>query len=206
MLKKYIFFLVLIIYLSVSCSKREFNKKVLIGIWSVDSVYTKYEFNRGLFMSNLLLFEDNKIDFPQSAYESYLKTTLYCKKKNWDFLYSDTLGYFITYWGNCNTLDTAFIRFINDSNIRQLRCELKFKHAIYYARKGLAFYEAEREVYRKLETLSKVLSFDDIHSDPFEGMEDTFNRFTQQSADERNELQNISNKNEKLLPAKEIIP
>ena len=56
----------IVVLLLISCNGKEFHKDVLIGIWSIDSVYYNNKFNNGLFFSNGLIFEKDKIIFPNS--------------------------------------------------------------------------------------------------------------------------------------------
>jgi len=160
-----------------SCVKKEFKKDVLNGIWSLDSVYCNYEYNNRLFRSNLMEFDNDKILFPRSMDENYMKTITFCKKKKWDFFYSDSLGFYLTYSKDCINLDTAYVRFINDKNIKQLRFELKFKHVVFFGRKGLTYYPKEKDLFSKLEMLSKPNSFENIH--PEIEVVNSYNRFTQ---------------------------
>jgi hypothetical protein len=162
-----------------SCVKKEFKKDVLNGIWSLDSVYCNNEYNNRLFRSNLMEFDNDKIRFPRSVDENYMKTITFCKKKKWNFFYADSLGFYLTYSKDCNNLDTAYVRFINDKNIKQLRFELIFKHVVFFGRKGLTYYPKEKDLFEKLESLSKKINLENIHPELEIEIVDTFNRFTQ---------------------------
>jgi hypothetical protein len=174
-----LFKLVFICFFVISCSKKEFKKEALIGIWSIDSVYCNDQFSEGLFYSNAIVFDENNIDFPSTIDETFLKSKTYCKKEKWNFYYTDTLGYFFTFSSNCATLDTGYVKFINDENIRQLRFELKLSNAVYYGRKGLTYYPNEKDFFEKLESHSKKINLEDIHPEVEIENKDTFNRFTQ---------------------------
>lgn len=71
-----IFWSIGFILLLGSCVKKD----VLNGIWSLDSVYCNYEYNNRLFRSNLIEFDNDKILFPRSMDENYMKTITFCKK------------------------------------------------------------------------------------------------------------------------------
>jgi hypothetical protein len=175
-MKNKIFWCIAFISVFGSCIRKEHKKDGLIGIWSLDSVYCNYEYNNRLFFSNLIEFGNDEIIFPKSLDEDFMKTITFCERKNWNFFYSDSIGFYITYSEDCIDLDTAYVRFINDINIRQLRFELKFKHMVFYGRKGLTYYPNERDFFSKLELLSKEINIENIHPVI---VADSFNRFTQ---------------------------
>lgn len=144
-----------------SCQTNE-NKNALIGIWSIDSVYCNDEFSNGRFMSNLIIFEEDKIILPMSADENYMETFVYCKKNDWNLIYDDSVGYFFIFSNKCISQDTVLVRFINDRKIRQLRFQLKFSNVIYFGRKGLTQYPENEEYFQNLESLSRELDFSGV--------------------------------------------
>jgi hypothetical protein len=145
-----------------SCNSENSNKRALIGIWSIDSVYCNKEFSNKKFWSNLLLIEEDKLTFPKSIDNSYMETFISCNKKDWKFCFNDSLGYFLIFSNKCITNDTVYVKFINDKNIRQLRVELKFNSVVYYGRKGLTNYVEEENFFQELDSLSKNINLENL--------------------------------------------
>lgn len=168
-------FLIFILIFIFSCNNERNWKKALIGLWSIDSIYCNNEFSNKRFWSNFILFEDDKISFPNSADESYTTTYVFCKKAGWTFNHNDTLGYYLTFSNKCISNDTIYVRFINDKKLKQLRFELKFKTVVYYGRKSLFNYSEEERFFQDLESFSKILDISDIKINEEDSL--VYNRF-----------------------------